>query len=196
MSLPLSANPVKTTSLGLRAHNCDIGHFGALAFTRAADEETFNTKMATPEQAAAQSEENRRRRSLKKFSYRGVDIEQLLDIKEEDFIPLLNSRGRRKFRRGTSEKTKKLMEKVRKVKAAAGVREKPALIRTHIRDAVVVPEMLGTEIAVYNGKVFNVVEVRPEMLGRALGEFSITYKPVKRKNPSVNTPLSKMISLK
>ena len=36
--------------------------------------------------------------------------------------------------------------------------------------------MVGNNVAVYNGKTFNVVEIKFDMVGRYLGEFSITYK--------------------
>ena len=38
------------------------------------------------------------------------------------------------------------------------------------------PEMVGNMVAVYNGKAFNVVEIKFDMIGRYLGEFSLTYK--------------------
>ena len=38
------------------------------------------------------------------------------------------------------------------------------------------PEMVGNFVAVYNGKNYNVVEIKFDMIGRYLGEFSITYK--------------------
>ncbi len=33
--------------------------------------------------------------------------------------------------------------------------EKPEAVRTHLRDALIVPEMIGSVIGVYNGKTFN-----------------------------------------
>jgi small subunit ribosomal protein S15e len=41
---------------------------------------------------------------------------------------------------------------------------------------LIVPEMIHSHVAVYNGKVFNLVSVMPEMVGHYLGEFSITYR--------------------
>ena len=41
---------------------------------------------------------------------------------------------------------------------------------------IVVPEMTGSIVGVYNGKVFTQVEIKPEMIGHYLGEFSISYK--------------------
>lgn len=72
-----------------------------------------------------------------------------------------------------------LIKKLRAAKLATEPNEKPALVKTHLRNMVVVPEMIGSVIGVYNGKVFNTVEVRPEMVGHYLGEFSITYTPVR-----------------
>jgi ribosomal protein S19 len=43
--------------------------------------------------------------------------------------------------------------------------EKPEAVKTHLRDMPILPEMVGSVIGVYNGKVYNVVEVKPEMIG-------------------------------
>lgn len=57
--------------------------------------------------------------------------------------------------------------------------ERPATVKTHLRNMIIVPEMIGSVVGVYNGKVFNTVEIKPEMVGHYLGEFSITYTPVR-----------------
>jgi ribosomal protein uS19 len=67
------------------------------------------------------------------------------------------------------------MAKLRKAKTEAPPNEKPATVKTHLRDMVVVPEMIGSVIGIYNGKIFNTVEIKPEMTGHYLGEFSISY---------------------
>ena len=51
---------------------------------------------------------------------------------------------------------------------------------------IIVPEMIGSIIGVYNGKTFNQVEIRPEMIGHYLAEFSISYKPVKHGRPGID----------
>lgn len=81
-----------------------------------------------------------------------------------------------------------LLRKLRKKKAETPELEKPEPVKTHLRNAVVLPEMVGSVVAVYNGKAFGLVEIKPEMIGRYLGEFSITYKPTLhgRTNVSVN----------
>src|SRR5437762_12469413 len=67
------------------------------------------------------------------------------------------------------------MTKLRKAKTEAPPNEKPATVKTHLRDMIVVPEMIGSVIGIYNGKIFNTVEIKPEMTGHYLGEFSISY---------------------
>jgi len=73
-----------------------------------------------------------------------------------------------------------LVRKLRKEKsAAAKAGEKPKTIKTHHRNMIIVPEMVGSMVGVYNGLNFTQVEIKPDMIGHYLGEFSITYKPVK-----------------
>jgi small subunit ribosomal protein S15e len=86
-------------------------------------------------------------------------------------------------------------ENVQKSEARAG--EKPKAVRTHLRNIIIVPEMVGSIIAVYNGKYFVQFEVKPEMTGDYLGEFSYTYKPVKHGRPGIGaTHSSRFIPLK
>jgi small subunit ribosomal protein S19 len=65
-------------------------------------------------------------------------------------------------------------------------------IRTHARDMVILPEMVGTTIAVHNGKEFVPVEIVPEMIGHRLGEFAITNKRVVHGRPGVGATKSSM----
>jgi len=89
------------------------------------------------------------------------------------------------------------MAKLRKAKTEAPPNEKPATVKTHLRDMVVVPEMIGSVIGIYNGKIFNTVEIKPEMTGHYLAEFSISYKPVKHGRPGIGaTHSSRFIPLK
>lgn len=68
--------------------------------------------------------------------------------------------------------------------------EKPDVVRTHLRNMIIVPEMIGSVIGVYNGKTFNQVEIKPEMIGHYLAEFSISYKPVKHGRPGIGASTS------
>jgi small subunit ribosomal protein S15e len=90
-----------------------------------------------------------------------------------------------------------LIKRLRKAKKEAPAMEKPECVKTHLRDMIIVPEMIGSIVGVYNGKTFNQVEIKPEMIGHYLGEFSITYKPVKHGRPGIGaTHSSRFIPLK
>jgi small subunit ribosomal protein S15e len=90
-----------------------------------------------------------------------------------------------------------LIKKLRKAKKETLPNEKPAVVKTHLRNMIVVPEMIGSQVAVYNGKTFNQVELKAEMVGHYLGEFSISYKPVKHGRPGIGaTNSSRFIPLK
>ncbi|KAM9977181.1 hypothetical protein ACTFIR_011039 [Dictyostelium discoideum] len=127
-----------------------------------------------------------KKRTFKKFTYSGVALESLLDLKEDQLISLLRCRARRKLRRETPIKHVNFLKKCRASKAAVTqVGEKPALVKTHARNILIVPEMIGSVIGIYNGKVFNQVEVKPEMIGHYTGEFSLSYKSVNHGRPGI-----------
>merc|ERR1712078_483553 len=107
--------------------------------------------------------ELKKKRTFRKYTYRGVDLDQLLDMNNEQLMELFPCRIRRKFSRGLKRKP---MAPIKK----------PDVVKTHLRDMIIVPEMTGSIVGVYNGKTFNQVEIKPEMIGHYLGEFSITYK--------------------
>ena len=48
-----------------------------------------------------------------------------------------------------------LIKKLRKKKKECPVNEKPDVVKTHLRNMVIVPEMTGSVVGVYNGKTFN-----------------------------------------
>lgn len=101
----------------------------------------------------------------KKFKFRGKTIEELQQMSIDEFVSLLPSRERRKFNRGLKEQEQKLLEKINN-------QEKN--IRTHCRDFVVLPNMVGMKISVYNGKQFVPVNIIEEMIGMRLGELAPT----------------------
>eukprot|EP01138_Halocafeteria_seosinensis_P007538 gb/GECG01007705.1/.p1 GENE.gb/GECG01007705.1/~~gb/GECG01007705.1/.p1 ORF type:complete len:155 (+),score=19.08 gb/GECG01007705.1/:1-465(+) len=151
----------------------------------------------TKDMSAEQLAELKKKRTFKKFSYRGVDLDKLLDLSHAELVELLPSRIRRRFARGLTRKHTTLLKKLRKAKKAAGPLDKPAPVKTHLRNMVILPEMVGSVLGVYNGKVFTLVEVKPEMIGRYLGEFSITYKPTLHGRPGLgSTHSSRFIPLK
>merc|ERR1711998_422687 len=138
-----------------------------------------------------------KKRTFRKFSFRGIDLDALLDLSSEQLMDMVHARARRRFSRGLKKKPMALIKKLRKAKKEASQYEKPETIKTHLRNMIIVPEMIGSVVGVYNGKVFNAVEIKPEMTGHYLGEFSITYKPVKHGRPGIGaTNSSRFIPLK
>lgn len=118
-------------------------------------------------------------------------------IFSNQLVELMHSRARRRFSRGLKRKPMALIKKLRKAKKEAPPNEKPEIVKTHLRNMIVVPEMTGSIIGVYNGKDFGQVEVKPEMIGHYLGEFVLTYKPVKHGRPGIGaTHSSRFIPLK
>ncbi|MEM4598368.1 MAG: 30S ribosomal protein S19 [Candidatus Diapherotrites archaeon] len=114
----------------------------------------------------------------KTFTYRGKTIEEMKSMTYQEFAALCNSRARRSLlRHGIDKGLEKRILEARKLMEKNVKDIKP--IRTHRRDTVVVPQMLGLKFGVYNGKEFTVVEVVPEMLGHYLGEFALTRKRLK-----------------
>ncbi|KAI0741920.1 40S ribosomal protein S15 [Daedaleopsis nitida] len=157
-----------------------------------------NLKMAdssvTDPQVAA---DLKKKRTFRTFSYRGVELDKLLDLSNEEFVEIVHARARRRFQRGLKRKPMGLIKKLRKAKKEAPPNEKPAVVKTHLRDMIIVPEMIGSVVGIYNGKVFNSVEIKPEMVGHYLAEFSCSYKPVKHGRPGIGaTHSSRFIPLK
>ena len=109
--------------------------------------------------------------------YHGKTLEELKTIDIKEFMKLVPARMRRSLKRGLTEKEKKLLKKIRESK------NKDKLIKTHQRDMIIIPEMIDAKIGVYNGKEWAVIQIKPEMLGHRLGEFSLTRKRVKHSSP-------------
>ncbi|KAK8943429.1 40S ribosomal protein S15 [Platanthera guangdongensis] len=145
-----------------------------------------------------------KKRLFRKFSYRGVDLDALLDISTDELAKIFPARARRRLQRGLKTKPLGLIKKLRKavqffifVKREAPQDEKPRPIRTHLRSMIILPEMIGSIIGVYNGKTFNQIEIKPEMICQYLAEFSISYKLVKHGRPGIGaTHSSRFIPLK
>ena len=124
-------------------------------------------------------------------------MEHLINMTSTDLIKTFTSRGRRKFCRGLQQKPITFLRKLRQVKKNVKFNESITIVRTHLRNMIIVPEMIGNQIAIYNGKTFNQIEIKPDMIGHYTGEFSITYKPVKHGRPGIGaTSSSKFVPLK
>ena len=124
----------------------------------------------------------------KEFRYRGFTVEQLDGMSTEAILQLLPSRARRSLNRGISDDKRKLLEDVRSQKEG----KLEGQIKTHARDMIVLPVMIGATIGVYTGKEFLTVQVKPEMIGHYLGEYAITNKKVVHGTPGIGASRSSL----
>ena len=138
-----------------------------------------------------------KRKPFKKQIYRGHELDKLLDMNMETIVNLMKSRQQRRYRHGLSGKYERLIKKLRLQKKNAVPGEKPQTVKTHLRNAIIVPEMCGSVVDVYGGKYWNSVEVKADMIGHFLAEYSMTYKPVRHGKVGVGaTRSSKFTSLR
>lgn len=127
----------------------------------------------------------------REFIYRGYTLDQLQSMSMDEFINLLSSRQRRSLHRGLTPEQRILLGKIRKAKEAVR-KGKSEIVKTHVRDMIIIPEMVGLTILVHNGKEFVPVEIKPKMIGHYLGEFAVTNKPVKHGTPGIGASRSSM----
>lgn len=114
------------------------------------------------------------------FTYRGKTIEELKMTSIKEISKLLPARQRRKLSRGLSEDEKNLLEKLR-IKDG---------VKTHLRNMIVLPEMIGKTIKIYTGKEFIPITLQNEMIGYYLGELALTRKRVGHTAPGVGATRS------
>ncbi len=127
---------------------------------------------------------------VKEFTYRGKSISELKNLDLREFSKFLPSRERRSLLRQI-ETLKKFLLQCKK-RMAKG---KP--IRTHLRELIIVPQMVNLTIHVYNGKEFLPIKIVEEMIGHRLGEFAPTRKKVEHGTPGIGaTRSSAFLSVK
>ena len=124
----------------------------------------------------------------KEFTYRGKTLSELGSMSIKEFATIVPSRQRRSLSKGMSELHKKVLEKLR---------SNDQNVRTHAKDMVVLPEMVGKIIRVHNGKQFETLTIMAEMIGHYLGEFVPTRKKVAHHAPGIGaTKSSAALSVK
>ena len=122
------------------------------------------------------------------FTYRGYRIDELKAMGTSELLPLMTARARRKVVRGFSRGEEILLTKVR---------EGDEKIRTHLREMIVMPEMVGKTIEIYNGKEFMKIVFQPESVFHYLGEFALTRRKVAHGSAGIGaTRGSKYVPLK
>jgi small subunit ribosomal protein S19 len=159
-------------------------------------EEEVDTSQESEEPSEEESIDTQEQLSRQKFHYRGHTLEELKKMSMDQFIELLPARARRSLKRGLPPRQKKLLKRLRRAYRAKK-RGKDLLTRTHVRDMIIFPEIVGLKIGVYNGTDYKVVEIKPSMIGHYLGEFALTRKKVEHGTPGIGaTRSSKYVPLK
>ncbi|MCR4327216.1 MAG: ribosomal protein S19 family protein [Nanoarchaeota archaeon] len=105
--------------------------------------------------------------------FKGKSLEELQALDVREFAKLLSSNRKRNVLRNFQAHEnflKNIKEKIAKGKKS---------IRTHKRDLVILPAMVGLKLQTYNGKEFIPIEVTFEMIGHKSGEFSLTRTKAK-----------------
>src|SRR3972149_10398389 len=124
----------------------------------------------------------------KEFSFRGKTVGELKGISIGEFASLLPARQRRSLKRGLTEQQKILLKKIRNKKNDR---------KTHCRDMIILPEMIGITIKVHKGKEFVQVPIVEDMIGHCLGEFAPTRSKVQHSAPGIGaTKSSASLSVK
>ncbi len=123
--------------------------------------------------------------AAKEFTYRGKTIEELKMLDTREFAKLVKSRTRRAILRQHTD-IDGFVSKCAELTA----NKKP--IRTHLRDIIIVPKLVGYNVFIHNGKQFLQTEIVPEMVGHRLGEFSITRQKVKHGTAGIGATKSSM----
>ena len=119
--------------------------------------------------------------AIQEFKFYGKREDELKDMGIKEFVKLIPARQRRSLLRGLNEEKKKFLAKLK-------TSNKP--VKTHLRDMIIVPEMIGKRIMIHNGKTFQEITINVEMIGRYLGEFVLTRQKVAHSAPGVGATKS------
>lgn len=125
---------------------------------------------------------------VREFLYRGMQQSELESMSYDRIFELLNSRQRRSLTRGITDAKRKLIAEIKAAKA--GTLTNP--IKTHLRDLIILPNMVGITVNVFSGKDFVPVQIRAEMIGHYLGEYVITNRRVSHGAPGVGASRSSL----
>ncbi len=129
--------------------------------------------MKTEKEKTEETEIRRR-----EFTYRGKTIDDFKKIDVREFSKHIKSKPRRAVLR----QFQKIEDFISRAKTKAS-KNKP--IKTHQRDLVIVPEMVGMKIGIHDGRNFVSVPIAGEMLGHRLGEFAATRGKVKHSKAGI-----------
>jgi small subunit ribosomal protein S19 len=119
----------------------------------------------------------------KELFYRGKNVSDLQKLGIREVAKYLPSRSRRSVLRHFD-----IIERF--IKRCEKYAQKKKKIRTHLRDLIIVPHLVGYAIHVYNGKTFHEVKITHQMIGHRLGEFALTRERVVHGTPGIGSTKS------
>jgi len=125
---------------------------------------------------------------VKEFTYRGLSQKELEELPLDKLLKLFPARIRRSLTRGINDNKRKLIGEIKATKE--GKLKTP--INTHLRDLIILPNMIGTTVNVFSGKEFVPVTITSEMVSHYLGEYVITNKRVSHGAPGVGASRSSL----
>jgi len=122
---------------------------------------------------------------VKEFTYHGLSKEELDNISNEKLFKLFTARVRRSLTRGINDDKRKLMEEMKD-------KNNKNPIKTHLRDLIILPYMVGVTVHIFSGKEFVPTTITLQMVGHYLGEYVITNKRVNHGAPGVGASRSSL----
>ena len=122
---------------------------------------------------------------VKEFTYHGLSKEELANIPNEKLFKLFTARVRRSLTRGINDDKRKLMEEMKD-------KNNKNPIKTHLRDLIILPYMVGVTVHIFSGKEFVPITITLQMVGHYLGEYVITNKRVNHGAPGVGASRSSL----
>ena len=111
---------------------------------------------------------------VKQFTYYGLTVEELEKLPSDKLFKLLTARARRSLKRGINDGKRKLIDEIKDAKAG----NHKNTIKTHLRDLIILPYMVGVTVNIFSGKEFVPITISKAMIGHYLGEYVITNKRV------------------
>lgn len=119
----------------------------------------------------------------KEMFYKGLELEDLKKLDVRESAKYLPSRSRRSVLRHFE-----IIERfIKRCQDSVAHNKK---IRTHLRDIVIVPNLVGFKIGIHNGKTFSEVLITHRMIGHRLGEFAPTRTKVSHGAPGIGATKS------
>ena len=123
---------------------------------------------------------------MAELRYRGKNLAELQKLDLKDVVKLLPARQRRTLTRGVLDRNKPLLAKIKR--AQAGQHKKP--IKTHARDMIVLPDMVGMTFHIHAGNVYKMIMITEEMIGLFFGELVVTRHKVEHSAPGIGATKS------